>query len=663
MFFISLYLLYNKDKDWGEFMSKKKKKRNYENDSYKKEKIENKEVTPSIKRPVEKSKRNWFVGFLLILVLLGSLGYFLTGLFFQQKVSLFQNLVESLILVFFVLLFFCICITSRKKGTVILGSLLLLGYFSFGIITNMNLVLLPNFGQVENFTGKSLTEVIDWAEKNKIEVVQDYEYSDMVPEYSIISQDVSAGSRIKGIESIQVSVSEGPNPSKEVMVPNMVTWDSERVIYFINENYLSNVDIEFVSSEQAVDTVIEQSKSGNLKRDENFKLTFSYGEELGYSEVKLIDFTKKSKFEVMFYMKQHQLKYEFKEKFSNKIKNGFAVDQSKKPGTMVKINDETIEVSISKGPKIKVPDLKKMSVSEITDWVIKNRLKLELTDRYDDSVKDNQVIEVNYSKGDVISQKTVIKVVISKGKLKMPKFDSYTDFREWADKYGISYEEKHEFSDEVEVGEVISYSYKKGDTIKNNDTIIVTISDGKKIEVPDLEGMKKDDIISKLKKLDLEYNFVYKNSSRISKDKAISQSIKAGSKVSKNTTITITLSNGKKEEASSTSNSSSSSSKTNNNNNNSNSGSSNSSGSSNPQPSPSPSCEKDTQVFIYDELISSTPSTTCSKIKSAYPKLKFSCSYVEDGGLANGLLKNSSSVDGSWRSTCETISLVIVKND
>ena len=74
--------------------------------------------------------------------------------------------------------------------------------------------------------------------------------------------------------------------------------------------------------------------------------------------------------------------------------------------------------------------------------------------------------------GDIIEQRSTIKVSLSRGKLKMLKFSSYDDFKSWADKYEIKYEEKREFNNKVKAGEVISYSYKSGDTIKNGDTII-----------------------------------------------------------------------------------------------------------------------------------------------------------------------------------------------
>lgn len=220
-----------------------------------------------------------------------------------------------------------------------------------------------------------------------------------------------------------------------------------------------------------------------------------------------------------------------------------------------------------------------MSLVEITDWIIENKLKIEFSNRYDDSVKENQVIEANYRKGDTVEQGATIEVVISRGPLVMEEFDNYDDFKKWANQYGISYEERHEFSDDVSQGEVISYSYKKGDTIKNGDSIVVTISDGSQCEVPDLIGMSKKEAIKALEDAGLNYNFVTQNSNK-SKNTVIKQSISSGSEVSSGTTVTVTLSNGKNveyredNENSNNSNNSNSSSNSGSNSSNNNSGSS-----------------------------------------------------------------------------------------
>ena len=171
-----------------------------------------------------------------------------------------------------------------------------------------------------------------------------------------------------------------------------------------------------------------------------------------------------------------------------------------------------------------------------------------LTINFTNSVTYYEVSEAfsNYNVGDIIEQGTVVKIIISRGSLKMPKIKSISDFYDWANRYNIRCEEKHEFSDKVPAGEVISYSHKAGEVIKSDDTVVITISDGAKRVVPNVVGMTKKEATNKMNAVGLNMNFTYRNSSE-TKDKVLSQSIRAGSEVSSGTTVTIVLSNGKKE--------------------------------------------------------------------------------------------------------------------
>ena len=598
----------------------------------------------SNEREIYSKNRSTLVSFFLILIFIGGIGYFITNLFSFESLL---DIINSLLIVIFSITFIMLISSTKvkRKGIILLTSIVLFTFQLLGILSNIGVISLDSFGRMKSFVGKSMTEVIDWTTKNKIELNQEYEYSDMIEEYYIISQDVLPGTRLKKVDRLTVAISEGPNPYKEVVIPNMVGWDTEKVLAFIKENHLSNVLIDFVQSEKAKDTVIEQSTSGNLRRNEEIKLVFSYGEEREYSEVKLIDLKNKTKFEALFYLKRYGIKYEIAYDFSDSITRGNVMSQSIKAGTSISINsdmEKTLIVTISKGPKIVVPDLKSMSVSQITDWVIKNKLKIEFLDRYDDSVKENGVLDVNYKKGDVLEQGSIVKVTISKGSLKMAEFTSLSEFREWADKYGISYQEQYEFSDSVEAGQVIHYSYKKGATIKNGDTIIVTISDGKKIAVPNLIGLTKNEASSKLDKVGLSYNFVYKYSDTIEKGKAISQSISAGAEVSKNTTITITLSNGKAPA---------------------NNSSSGSSGGNTPTPPPAPVCDtsKGATFFVG---VGNTGEQAYAATKAQNPGFTITVSYVDscsNGATTSGMVCNSTSYDDKWISYCTTINLQIVR--
>ena len=608
----------------------------------KEEVIEEEKEEPVKEKITNKSNvktKSPFTNLVLVLVIIISLIQFVIVLI--NKDSSISDLINNLIITLFSVLFSIVGITYKRKNKKLLfiSGLILLCYFVLNLNNSFNFIKSP-ISVVPDFSNKSLTEVMQWASKNNILVNQDYEYSDMIPEYKVISQSIDSGKSLSGITEIDISISEGPNPYKEIVVPSMISWDHERVLNYIRENYLENVIVEFVQSSKKADTVIEQSTSGNLKRNDELKLTFSYGEVLEYEDYGVIDFTNMSQFEIEFFMKQHQLKYEIEYVFSSKIKKGYGVAQSVDAGTKVKVNDEVVKISISKGPKIKVPDLTKMDVNEITEWAIKNKLKLTFKDSYDDTIPEGEIIKTDKNNGDILEQGNVITVTLSRGNLKMPNFDTMIEFKEWADKYGIMYEEKHEFSDKVPIGEIIGFSYDVGDTIKNGDSISVTISDGKQVEVPNVVGQSKSSAISKLEGAGLKYNVSTKYHNSVAKNTVISQSISAGSKVGAGTTVSIIVSLGKKPAPA-------------------------------VQPSPSPStapvtppapvCENVT-VWIDNSFFSSTPSTTCNNVKAAYPKLKFSCSYVSDPGLANGLIKNNGSIDGNTFSTCTTVNLQIVSN-
>ncbi len=517
-----------------------------ENDFKEIHKVNDKKVNTSINKG---GKKSILLNFLICTVLFSGGVYFIASLF---KYNSLGDIVNGLLLLGISIFLGSICFTNptKRKLTSYLCLIVLFVFQLLGCLVYFKVLVWPT-NNVGNFVGKSLSDIIEWSNENDIILKQEYEYSDLVPEYHIIYQNVNPNTKLNKIKQISVSISQGPSPYKEVVLPNMVGWNTDNVLEFIEKNHLTNVEVEFVKSTEKENTLIEQSETGNVMRNSEIKFTFSYGEERKYTEVKLIDLTEKTKFEAEFYLKQYGIKYEFNYDFSDKVERDSVISQDVKAGSMVAISGDdakTVKITISKGPKIIVPDLKKMTVSEITDWIIDNNLKVEFKERYDDSVKANSVADVNYEKGDVVEENTLIIVTLSKGNLVMEKFESYSQFREWADTYGITYEEKHEFSDNVATGEVIKYSYEVGKTIKNGDVIIVTISDGKKVVVPNVVGLTKSSATTKLKNAGLGYNFVYKYSNSVDKGKVISQSISSGSEVSNGTTITVSISNGPKPE-------------------------------------------------------------------------------------------------------------------
>ena len=359
----------------------------------------------------------------------------------------------------------------------------------------------------------------------------------------------------------------------------MSGWTDEQVINFVEENYLGNVSVEFVQSDEKENTVIEQSTKGTIKRSDELKITFSYGLELSYDEANLKDLLGMSKFRAMFYLKQNHINYEFDEGTSSKYDKDTVMKVSVDTGTKIKINSDPIKVTISRGKEIKMIDVKNKTINEVTKWIVSNRLKVKIEDQYDDSIDKNHIIKADKNKDDILVSGDTVTIYVSLGKLKMEKFDNINDFYSWASKYDIEYVVESQFSDSVDAGQVISYSVKPGDTIKNGDVITVTISLGKKIKMIDVTNMTKNKATKELKKAGIKHNITYKSSDTVDEDVVISQSIRAGSEIDSNTTVTIVVSSGKAKTEPRNNNNNSNN---NNNNNSGNNGNNNSSTPTNP---------------------------------------------------------------------------------
>lgn len=600
----------------------------------------------------QKNSKQILINILYSLSIVTTVTYFIyTVIKSGDEINQLSVILNVALIAIFSIFFVLTAMSTDKKGKsyAVIGAILLTGYSGFHILSDMNIIHLPTQSYVEDFTNKASVNAIQWAKENDVTIKQVFENSDTVDEYYVINQNIAPGTLTKNVNSLTITVSEGPNLEKEVVIPNMIGWTAEDVLDFIKKNHLSNVEVEFVLSEKTKDTVIEQLGSGALTRNSYIKLVFSIGSETDIKEIKMIDLTEKSTFEATFWLKQHGIAYESTYDYSDMIKKDYIMKQSIAKDKIVNPRTDTVSITISKGGKITVPDLSKMDLTQITEWISQNKLKIELSDRYDESIKVNMPIEVNYKEGDVIEEGTLIKLIISKGKLTMESFSSLTEFKSWADTYGIKYNEVYEFSDSIPQGEVIKYSHNKGTTIKNEDAITVTISNGKKTTIPNFIGKTKSEITKQCNNLNLSCSFLYQYSNSVEKDKAIAQSKTSGTEVSENTFISITLSKGKTPSSSSGNN---------------NSGSNgNNSNTTTPVTPPTPSCDTSKGATFYIAP-GSTGSQVLAATKNQNPGFTITANYVDscpNGATTSGMVCNSSTYDAQWISYCTSISLTIVK--
>ena len=183
--------------------------------------------------------------------------------------------------------------------------------------------------------------------------------------------------------------------------------------------------------------------------------------------------------------------------------------------------------------------------SEITEWIMENKLKITFQDAYDANVEVGKPISISVSEGDEIEQGTMITVVISKGPLKLEKYANLEELRSWAMKYEVNLNESYEFSDTVANGEIISISKNVGDTIQNGEEISIVISEGKQLTIPNLIGKSRSEAKKICDQEGITCSFVYGSySETVQRDYVTGQSKRSGSTVSSSAVLTLTLSRG-----------------------------------------------------------------------------------------------------------------------
>ncbi len=452
--------------------------------------------------------------------------------FMDHLVSIISVIILVVIAILLVVAGFFI---ENKKAKIFISiaSLILAFYSCFQIITDM--VSPKDF--VLDFTDVDIKEVINWAKERDIKVVQVYKYSDEIEEFHVIKQDIKKGTPVKEVTSIKVTVSNGIDPSKKAEVTNMVGWKLDDVIKFIDDNHLTNVTINFEFNPTVEkDTIVSQDIIKEIKRNEPITLVSSLGKESEFPSVTLDNIVGMDTFHALVYLGRNNLKYTIEYQYSEKEKEGTVLKQSIRKWTVISPNSkDTLIITIAKQNEVTVPDFSKMTEDEITEWATKNRIRISFSEEYDEKIKAGKVIYSNYAKGTLIEIGTMVTVKLSKGQLKMIEFSNIDAFREWANDNKVNYSIEYEYSNTVANGKLISSSHKKGDVIKNSDTVRLVISQGGNTKIPSLIGLNKNDAEAACHNANIKCSFTG------SGDKVIKQSMQANSTVPTNTSITVTL--------------------------------------------------------------------------------------------------------------------------
>lgn len=232
------------------------------------------------------------------------------------------------------------------------------------------------------------------------------------------------------------------------------------------------------------------------------------------------------------------------------------ISQNKKAGSKIKKSTPLVfEVSKGADPdeKIEFPDIKNMTLEEINNWISTNKLlKTKINTTYDDKVAKDAVIsydlksvnENNFTRGTNLTI-NVSKGVQPAGEVTLEDFTkkevSYVE--NFAKTKKIELETTEVYHDTIAAGLVVSQSVKSGDTMKQGETLNISVSKGKAVKIPNLVGYTKEQLDAWAANADNKVSIVKKEVySESAAGSVIGQSLTAGSQVDRGTVLELTIS-------------------------------------------------------------------------------------------------------------------------
>ena len=194
----------------------------------------------------------------------------------------------------------------KKFGVSNLIALLIIGLTAFNAYTFARPSDVVSDDVIRNFQNSSLSDALEYFSSNNINVVTKYDYSDYFPKYYIINQSI-IDSNLSDVKELELLVSNGPSYDVQVILPSFVGESVDVLTDFINKNYLSNVDINFVDDTTvSANTIINQSLFGKVRRSDKIEISVS---KATFKDINMINLYGKSLFDAKLWLDMNSINY------------------------------------------------------------------------------------------------------------------------------------------------------------------------------------------------------------------------------------------------------------------------------------------------------------------------------------------------------------------
>lgn len=451
---------------------------------------------------------------------------------------------------------------KKEKKPINKKALIIAGVALLAVLGILYYVFLAPKIEVPNFVYQTKTDVVAWVKQQGIEttgIVFDEEYSFDYDDGTVLSQNIQAGTKVKKDVKMNFVLSKGADPDELITVPDLQSMTKTDIKEWISENKLTKTKISTQYSDNVEeDLVIDYKFTGcdedSFTRSSTLKINVSKGPQPA-GTVTVEDFNKKTYEQAEAWAKTNKVVLIKNEAYSEKIEKGLIISQSVEAGKNMN-EGETLEVTVSLGKNIIVPDFTSMSENERNIWSRENGITF-LTEEVYDNHEKGTVLKQKPSANTSLGDKDYVEIKVSIGDPVYPGCTTLDELEKWVDEVNEKEAEikissvSYELSDTVTAGNIISINPSTPGATSH---IKVVISSGKNIWLQDMpadvesgaEGVKWSEISDKTTEDQIralcEFNKVnykvsYKSDDEVEANHVISVTRDGGKTVSANTYI------------------------------------------------------------------------------------------------------------------------------
>jgi Uncharacterized protein conserved in bacteria len=419
--------------------------------------------------------------------------------------------------------------------------ILLFGVAAFLVIVHLGDVTVPDLSDWQ------LNDIQTWVSKHHDNTLLKGVYSREKEVNCVISQDIKAGTKISRNKTLTVTYSLGADPEEYIKIPDLMKMSSSEIKKWIEDNQLTQATVKSEESDVVPkDTVINyELRDGTEKeyqRKNRLIIYLSSGSASLNETFQMPDLSGKTKTDVQQWAKQQQITIKYKEVFNQDVAYGKVFAQNIEKNTKITRKD-TIEVSLSRGKEITVPDFTGMTRSEAQELAtllgISAFFKLIVSKEEPDTVLNQDIAAKT-----IIDQKQYLTFEVAKkeGKIIVPNFIGLTssEVNSLAALYGMKVFIKN--AEKTGSSGIVAVQSEVPGKIVQDDTIVrLQLKENDAVTVPDFIGLSQNKATQLAKNLGIELIFNEKEAMNAENKTVISQDTKAKRKLKTGGTILLSI--------------------------------------------------------------------------------------------------------------------------